>query len=171
MLNADTITDEQIRELQRSLEGRVFPAAGMAHTELSELWETCNVALYDVNSLGADARRAKARARCAEILNKWVDAYEAPREWLVCYQTAELSRWQTESAAWVAHDRAVIQGLNPDALAMVEVAARCGGCRSLATRRDADDVADVCSDCGKASDHAKKERERCEKRAAEREET
>lgn len=40
--------------------------------------------------------------------------------WLLTYQTAVISRWPTEAGAWVAHDRAVLQGLNPDALAVVE---------------------------------------------------
>jgi hypothetical protein len=95
----------------------------------------------------------------------------APREWLVTYETAEMSRHQTENAAWLAHTCAFLRGLNPDSLAVVEVPARCGGCRSLATRRDAYDVADVCSDCGEESDHEKAERLKREKRAADREET
>ena len=76
------------------------------------------------------------------------------REWLVTYETAVMSRWKTENGAWVAHDRAVMQGLNPDALAVVETAAKCGGCRQPATRRDAFDVADVCDFCGEASDES-----------------
>jgi hypothetical protein len=71
-VTADTITDDQIRELQRSIAGHVFPAAGMAHTELSDLWEVCNVALNsvlfdDVRPRPIDVR--DARARCAEIWN------------------------------------------------------------------------------------------------------
>lgn len=46
MITADTITDEQIRDLQRSVAGHAFPAAGMAHSEASEIWETCNLALH-----------------------------------------------------------------------------------------------------------------------------
>lgn len=46
------------------------------------------------------------------------------REWIVTYWTAALSRWPSESAAWIAHDVAVIRGLNPDALAVVETTAR-----------------------------------------------
>lgn len=83
MLTADTVTDAQIRELQQGIAGRVFPAAGMAHTELSEIWETCNIALYDsrvtappsfcshaTNPREArESARYKARAYCAEFLN------------------------------------------------------------------------------------------------------
>jgi hypothetical protein len=47
--------------------------------------------------------------------------YEGRYRWLVTYETAVMSRWASESAAWVAHDRAVISGLNPDNLAVVEV--------------------------------------------------
>lgn len=67
---ADTITDEQIRALQRSIAGRVFPAAGMAHTELSELYHLCDVALHGIHTRdGWSSDKALARARCAEILN------------------------------------------------------------------------------------------------------
>jgi hypothetical protein len=77
VITADSITDEQIRELQRSIAGRVFPASGMAHTGLSEVWEACNLAL---GSNGREAcvdrgyaitphMREQARARCAEVLN------------------------------------------------------------------------------------------------------
>lgn len=47
--------------------------------------------------------------------------YEARYPWLVVYETAVVSRWASENAAWVAHDRALIQGLNPDKLAVVNV--------------------------------------------------
>lgn len=93
------------------------------------------------------------------------------REWIITYCTAEMSRWPSESAAWIAHDVAVIHGLNPDALAVVETAARCGGCRRLATRRDADDVANVCQCCGEESDWVMAKRERHEKQFAEQERT
>lgn len=68
MLTADTITDEQIRELQNSVSGRAFPASGMAHTEASEIWETCNLALHG-GTWSPPSPRHDARARCAEILN------------------------------------------------------------------------------------------------------
>jgi len=49
-----------------------------------------------------------------------IEARERARyPWLVTYETAVMSRWKTESAAWVAHDRAVIRGLAPDKLAVV----------------------------------------------------
>jgi uncharacterized CHY-type Zn-finger protein len=92
-------------------------------------------------------------------------------EWIVTYCTAEMSRWPSESAAWVAHDRAVIHGLNPDALAVVETAARCGGCRRSATRRNADDVANVCQFCGEESDWVRTKREWHENQLAEQERT
>lgn len=57
MITADTITDEQIRGLMR---GDFGPC---------EETRTMCAALYDIHSLGADDRRMKARARCAEILN------------------------------------------------------------------------------------------------------
>jgi len=93
------------------------------------------------------------------------------REWIITYCTAEMSRWPSESAAWVAHDHAVIHGLNPDALAVVETTARCGGCRQPATRRDADDVANVCQFCGEESDWVRAKHERHEKQLAEQERT
>lgn len=82
MLTADTITDEQIRELQQSVAGLAFPAAGMAHTEASRTWETCQLALEwlamrafwranpsdDLAAIDYHATVA-ARARCAEIIN------------------------------------------------------------------------------------------------------
>lgn len=67
-ITADTITDEQIRELQRSIAGHVFPASGMAHTELSEIYETCTLALHG-STWDPPSPRDDARARCAEILN------------------------------------------------------------------------------------------------------
>ncbi len=42
-------------------------------------------------------------------------------EWQVAYETAVVSRWETEDAAWLAHDVLVIRGLNPDKLAVVTV--------------------------------------------------
>lgn len=84
------------------------------------------------------------------------------REWIGTYCTAEMSRWPSESAAWIAHDSAVIHGLNPDALAVVETTARCRDCRRPATRRDANDVVNVCQCCGEESDWARTKRERYE---------
>jgi hypothetical protein len=46
--------------------------------------------------------------------------HEGRHRWLLCYETAVISCWASESAAWIAHDEAVIQGLDPDKLAVVE---------------------------------------------------
>jgi hypothetical protein len=63
-LTADTITDEQIRELRSSLpESPEF--GGFEWQRVRE----CEVALFDIHSVGAPERRKLARARCAEILN------------------------------------------------------------------------------------------------------
>lgn len=40
-------------------------------------------------------------------------------QFALCYQTATFSTHATEREAWIAHDTAVISGLNPDALAVV----------------------------------------------------
>ena len=69
MLTADTITDEQIRELRAAVLYDQTPFEASSDRESSELLTTIDVALYDVHSVGADDPRAKARARCAEILN------------------------------------------------------------------------------------------------------
>ena len=75
MLTADTITDEQIRELQQSVAGYAFPASGMSHTVHAETWDACHDALAAIpNATHPDAElllgiRERARARCAEILN------------------------------------------------------------------------------------------------------
>jgi hypothetical protein len=61
-LTADTITDEQIRELRRSV---AATSADLDH-DANHPVVICNVALAaPVGSL----RRVQARARCAEILN------------------------------------------------------------------------------------------------------
>lgn len=80
-------------------------------------------------------------------------------EWIVTYCTAEMSRWPSKAAAEIAHDRAVSHGLNPDVLAVVEMAPRCD-CGWPATRRDADDVANVCQFCGEESDWVRAKRDR-----------
>jgi hypothetical protein len=78
MLTADTITDEQIRDLRASIAGHVFPAAGMAHTGLSELHHLCEIALRlcptGREPDGAIITAERARARCAEILNARMEA-------------------------------------------------------------------------------------------------
>jgi hypothetical protein len=45
--------------------------------------------------------------------------YEGDHPWLLTYETAIISRHVSERAAWVAHDSAVISGLNPDKLGVV----------------------------------------------------
>ena len=75
MLTADTITDQQIRELQQSVAGYAFPASGMSHTVHAETWDACHDALAPLpKSNDPDAElfigiRERARARCAEILS------------------------------------------------------------------------------------------------------
>lgn len=86
-LDATTITDEQIcelrahAELDKDGERRWWIDHRHLHTkslerthdgrmnELRLVVQVCDVALYDVHSVGASERRATARARCAEILN------------------------------------------------------------------------------------------------------
>ena len=73
MITADNITDEQIRELRdAACECRPHPLSADGHAAQHdcdvETHELCNVALFDLHSLGADQRRRAARARCAEIL-------------------------------------------------------------------------------------------------------
>ena len=62
MLTADTITDKQIRELRDALvrDGFLFDASVEERAQLT----VCDDALYAPTAL-----RARARARCAEILN------------------------------------------------------------------------------------------------------
>ena len=64
-LTGETITDEQIRDYQRSISGRVFPASGMAHTELSEEYEMCRIAIERSET----SPWRYARGRIAEIIN------------------------------------------------------------------------------------------------------
>ena len=40
--------------------------------------------------------------------------------WTVTYETAVISRHATEGEAWVAHDHAVLRGLDPDKLAVFQ---------------------------------------------------
>jgi len=74
VITPETLTDEQIRELQRSIAGRVFPASGMAHTGLSDLWHDTEDALaVDPNSFASlkaarDAHHT-ARARICDAIN------------------------------------------------------------------------------------------------------
>lgn len=62
-LTADTVTDEQIRELLSDL-----VTDGGAGTSYAE---DCRVALYDLHTKeGRESNKFKARARCAEIINE-----------------------------------------------------------------------------------------------------
>jgi hypothetical protein len=66
----ETLTDEMIRELQRSIAGRVFPAAGMAHTELSDLWHDTEVALCELDlETSTIQQRHEARQRICSAIN------------------------------------------------------------------------------------------------------
>ena len=64
MITADTITDEQIRELLDMPEASLY-ADHDIYPDARELRQECIRALY---SADASVKR-KARARCAEILN------------------------------------------------------------------------------------------------------
>ena len=78
-LNADTITDEQIRELRDRQPGerftittRITPMA--TQTQGYSLWQLCMDAMARPDYQRGDARvrlwpHGEARARCAEILN------------------------------------------------------------------------------------------------------
>lgn len=73
-VTAADLTDEGIHELQRDIAGRVFPASGMAHTGLSDLWHDTEDALgVDPNSYASEkaAEHAylSARARVAAAIN------------------------------------------------------------------------------------------------------
>jgi hypothetical protein len=47
---------------------------------------------------------------------------EGSSRWFVTYETARVGRgYDTERAAWCQHDAMVCRGLNPDALAVIEV--------------------------------------------------
>jgi hypothetical protein len=63
-LTAATITDDQIIELMASIPANA-PFGSVNWQRLQE----CEVALFDIHSVGAPERRQLARARCAEILN------------------------------------------------------------------------------------------------------
>jgi hypothetical protein len=68
-ITADTITDEQIRELRTWAKGA--PRSGVIETmrERLGLIETCAIALGETKIQARDDVREFARARCAEILN------------------------------------------------------------------------------------------------------
>lgn len=74
MVTPETLTDDMIRELRREIAGRVFPAAGMAHTGLSDLWRDTEDALgIDPDSF-SDAQaallhRVAARRRVCAAIN------------------------------------------------------------------------------------------------------
>ena len=66
MLTADTITDEQIRDLRASSKDGI--ATVSAYYSAAYVRTVCNNAL-DVDGMRGDIIEAKARAICAEILN------------------------------------------------------------------------------------------------------
>jgi hypothetical protein len=69
-LTADTITDEQIRELRSMVLHDATPFEAASDREASRILNTCDVALYGLKPDKRNARHvARARARCAEILN------------------------------------------------------------------------------------------------------
>lgn len=75
-LTADTITDEQIRELRRSYSvPRVNALLGTTEDEARDVIRTCGTALSrpEPTAIGRGnsdiSTWRKARARCAEILN------------------------------------------------------------------------------------------------------
>lgn len=73
MITADTITDEQIRELRDSLlnEQSVLVAGDIERrvARANDI-DACEMALFSIHTMEAwESPKAKARARCAEILN------------------------------------------------------------------------------------------------------
>lgn len=68
MITAASITDEQIRELRARAQTNGSPWDAQGYGP-SDVVSDCDVALFDINSVGAAERRAAARARCAEVLN------------------------------------------------------------------------------------------------------
>jgi hypothetical protein len=80
VITADTITDEQIRELRMRLveenERRASPDWQIVNTCTVALWAPMSTSdhmfllqPYRAQRQKADQQRAEARARCAEILN------------------------------------------------------------------------------------------------------
>lgn len=74
LVTADTITSAQIEQLRRDIAGHVFPAAGMAHTGLSDLWaDTEDAIAVDPNSYAsveaAGRAHREARERVAAAWN------------------------------------------------------------------------------------------------------
>ena len=70
----ETLTDEMIRGLQREIAGHVFPASGLAHTGLSDLWYATEDALaVDPNSYASVAAAGRAhraaRRRICDAIN------------------------------------------------------------------------------------------------------
>jgi hypothetical protein len=69
MLTADTITDEQIRELRASVLYNCTPFESKSDEE-TEMLDLCEAALYGLHAKTArDSVKYKARARCAAILS------------------------------------------------------------------------------------------------------
>lgn len=66
MLTADTITDEQIRELRRILRSELDATA----TTVTKFWESDRICALALGTRRDRLiRKHEARARCAEILN------------------------------------------------------------------------------------------------------
>lgn len=65
VVTPETLTDEMIRELQRAIAGRVFPASGLAHTGLSDLWNDTEDALAVDPNCFASRNAAKSAHRAA----------------------------------------------------------------------------------------------------------
>jgi hypothetical protein len=69
MLTADTITDEQIRELRAETRARLPRTKHESRSEALGIIETCMLALNEAPLQTRADVHADARARCAEILN------------------------------------------------------------------------------------------------------
>lgn len=74
MVTPETLTDEMIMQLRTQIAGRVFPAAGMAHTGLSDLWHDTEDALaVDPNAFAspkaAGSVHQTARQRVCDAIN------------------------------------------------------------------------------------------------------
>lgn len=72
-LTADTITDEQIRELRAATVYAEAPFDAFARREARDLLNTCDDAIFGPNVYTTHSdyygQKREARSRCAEILN------------------------------------------------------------------------------------------------------
>lgn len=69
MITANSITDEQIRELQRTTRSKLPGLKYEARSEALGIIETCMLALNEAPLQTRADVHEDARARCAEILN------------------------------------------------------------------------------------------------------